>query len=288
MRYVASIGLMVTASLANALIPIRYHYAYGDQQLVDWARGSGQDPQAAIGRELPTGVSLAVKRGIAFKLQFRFEVLQTGSHFAYGTQTMLTFDRSYADDGNFNPPLNSSSFRKVRPSESMPWPFPTTSYGPSFSNFQSHLGYEFGEPNSAVPCRYRLTNNEAWISGIFGTGASLRSVGLVASLGLARLDNGSGRNALIAGFRSHHLCDVSWTADLAPGETYGFGAGETGLGIFVAATNHVGPPGSTWTTDVFTYSSIGAKYNLVGVVPEPSSMLALGAGALLFIRRKRS
>jgi len=289
MKCLALFGTAFTVQAAHGLIPIRYHYAYGDLQLVDWARGSGQDPLAAIGRELPSNVSLAVKRGQAFKLQFRYEVLQGGSHYTGTTRTMLTFDRTLADgDGIINPALNGSSFRKVRPSESIPWPFLGTSYGPTFSNFQNHLGYEFGDPNSGISCRYKLNNNEAWYGGVFGLGASLRPVGLVASLSLAVGGTGGFRNALVSGFSSQYVCDVSWTADLAPGETYGFGGGETGLGIFVAATNQAGPPGSTVTGNPFTYSNVGAKYNLIGVVPEPSSLLAFGAGALLFIRRRRN
>ena len=85
-----------------------------------------------------------------------------------------------------------------------------------------------------------------------------------------------------------HYFDVEWANDLAAGETYGFGPGETGLDIHTPTdTFGIASGSATFSAPDFQMSYIGARYNLVAAVPEPATLLALSAG-LLALRRKRN
>lgn len=80
------------------------------------------------------------------------------------------------------------------------------------------------------------------------------------------------------------LFDVEWKSSLAAGERYGLADDEPGLWIYSPGSVGTGLASETvlWST----IDNIGSRYNLIGAVPEPSSLLALGIGLLLLRRRR--
>jgi hypothetical protein len=269
----------------------RFWFAYGSEDFAAFARQNG-DPLAALGREIPSGtlrVPASSVAGGAFKVQLweRIDGTFEEHRYASGLNMNIAFDRTFCGDANTNPPLNAQSFRKVQPKYE-------SSIRESVTNGAIVDAFD-PDPldlnGDGVQDRAQLRPFAAqgvFTQGTVGQGESLRPVGLAAYVGGFIVDPPEFAGAL-SGMRLYRgvpqrVFDIEWQSNLAVGETYGFGEGETGLWIWT--TN----PPRFLANNTSLYSDlvhVGARYNLIGAVPEPSSLMALGAGLLLIRGRQR-
>ncbi len=297
-RTILSLSIAGLASLGHCGVA-RYFFAYADAQTVDLARRSGNDPLAALGREIPSDRPLIVPaktlNGGRFKVTFGTEYVSGVDPYYVGSTSLhMSFDRTTTNDGPINPQLDDTSFRKLFPAN---WNNlyscysnfrPLRAHGWLFEGFPIR-DYDHDGIADFLPSD--LFFREAYTRAVETGGGMVFSkpIGLAGSFGLPEYPGGN------VGYQQiHHLgdklhyFDVEWANDLAAGETYGFGPGETGLDIHTP--NEPGGPGSgvaTWSAPSFGMTYIGARYNLVAAVPEPATLLALSA-SLLALRRKRN
>ena len=96
---------------------------------------------------------------------------------------------------------------------------------------------------------------------------------------MTRLANEGIEAIVVAAYHTEkqRICDVEFRTLMNPGETYGYGEGETGLTIICdSRPTFAGSAGNaTWFGPFVDVRFTGAKYNLLAV-PEPSSLLGLG------------
>ncbi|MBL8047685.1 MAG: PEP-CTERM sorting domain-containing protein [Chthonomonas sp.] len=298
-----AISLLMAGLCPGQTATFRHFFAYGDQHLVDLARESGADRAAAIGREIPQNVQLRVPtHGEEFRLQIHSTYVD-GSRphmWTWFHDYHLSFDQSHWDSSSTRDPnefLDDSSFRKVEPAS-----FTLQTLSENFVNGQMQGSWdsptqmidldENGEPDQS---QYQA--NPTLLSGSAnGTElTSLRNVGLYGSVSGRSPLFGIGGSRLALG-ETRHIIDVRWRSNLVNGEQYGSMGSETGLAIHVFPSRD----SADWTSTTFYQSefhypgdpdwiNIGARYNLIGaaLVPEPTSIAALGLG-LLLLRRKES
>ena len=286
-------GVLVAVSAFALCAEERYFFAYADAQTVDLARRTGNDPLAAIGREIPTDrpfmVPAKTLNGGRFKVRFCSEWLSDPGNLRGNSSFHFSFDRTTTNDGPINPPLDETSFRKLFPANQQ-------NLVANFSNFGSVPAWlntgPVDENHDGVQdiITMALTQNKAFTRAV-ETGGGLifsKPIGLGGGLRVPI----AGDNLFSYGYRVgvHQpigFCDVEWANDLAEGETYGFAPGETGLDIHTSDPHAPGDGVSTWTAPSFGITSIGARYNLVAAVPEPATLLALSAGMLALRRRRK-
>ena len=284
-------------SVAEAAGTMRYFFAYADAQTVDLARRTGNDPLAAIGREIPTDRPLMVPaktlNGGRFKVTFGCELVALPTpYYTIASSLHMSFDRTTTNDGPINPPLDETSFRKLFPAN---W----DSLYSNYSNFRRLQAYQ---PNMGI--YYPIDRNGDGIADDLPSDLHLRRaytravetgggmvfskpIGLGGTFIIPDYPGGGAEysHRFLVGDKLHYF-DVEWANDLAAGETYGFGPGETGLDIHTSDPHAPGSGVSTWSAPDFGMTFIGARYNLVAAVPEPATLLALSAG-MLALRRKR-
>ena len=293
----ASCVFCVVASPSEAGT-LRYFFAYADAQTVDLARQTGNDPLAAIGREIPTDrpfiVPAKTLNGGRFKVTFGTEYVSGNDpYYSFATSLHFSFDRTTTNDGPINPPLDETSFRKLFPAN---W----ADLYSNFGNFRPLQAY-----NSTGGVYHPVDRNGDGITDFLPTdlrfrraftravetGAGMvfsKPIGLGSGFGIPEYAAGGFEysHRLRPGDKLHYF-DVEWANDLAAGETYGFAPGETGLDIHTPTdTFGIASGSATFSAPDFQMSYIGARYNLVAAVPEPATLLALSAG-LLALRRKR-
>jgi hypothetical protein len=285
-----ALGIVAAAS-GEAVSTARFWFAYGSDEFASFARQNG-DPLAAVGREIPPGplrVPVATHHGGVFKVQFWTEYVSGTTDYEYtpGGQMNIAFDRTLCGQNGTDPPLNANSFRKVQPKY-------TSSLRECVTNgaiVDSWVGSEAIDANGdGLQDKSQLRpyrTQGVFLQGTVGPGESLRPVGLAAYVGGYIVDP-PGYEDWRTGMRLYRgvpqrIFDIEWQSNLAVGETYGFNEGETGLWIWT--TNP--PSGLANNTVVVDGLNIGARYNLIGAVPEPSSLMALGVGLLLIRRRQR-
>jgi hypothetical protein len=273
----------------------RYFFAYADAQTVDLARRTGNDPLAALGREIPTDRPLMVPaktlNGGRFKVTFGTQYMSGADpYYIGGTSLHMSFDRTTTNDGPINPQLDDTSFRKLFPAN---W----NNLYSCYSNFRPMQAYrgtlapvDANNDGIADFVASDLHLRRAYTRAVETGGGMVFSkpIGLGGSFGLPDFP-GVGLNYLYRQRpgETFHYFDVEWANDLAAGETYGFAPGETGLDIHTPTDTFGLAEGSaTASAPSFGMSYIGARYNLVAAVPEPATLLALSAG-LLALRRKR-
>ena len=290
--------LVAVASFGQCAGTMRYFLSYADRTTVDLARRTGNDPLAAIGREIPTDRPFVVPaktlNGGKFKVNFGATyVAGDAPYFVGGSSLHLSFDRTTTNDGPINPPLDDTSFRKLFPADQ-------NNLLTNFSNFAPIPAYVSQWPNfvpldrdgDGLPDNLKvdILLRRAFTRAVETGGGMVFSkpIGLGGSFGLPEYPGGNlGFFQKMVIGTTYHYFDVEWANDLAAGESYGFAAGETGLDIHTP--NAPGSPGdgvATWSAPDFGMTFIGARYNLVAAVPEPATLLALSAG-MLALRRKR-
>jgi hypothetical protein len=292
MRHFLAPIMILAATCGHTQTTIRFWFAYGSEGFASFARANG-DPLAAVGKEIPPGPLRVPHAGVGggtFKVQLWREV--TGATFEHryssGGRINIAFDRTFCGDSNTDPPLISESFRKVQPKY-------LNSLRECITNgslVDAWIGDEAMDVNNdgiQDTAQIRPFQSQGvFLQGIYGSGESLRPVGLAAYAGAYIVDppgfedNRSGMR-LYRGV-PQRMFDIEWQSNLALDETYGFGEGETGLWIWTTNPS-TGLANNTAIWDDAVH--IGARYNLIGAVPEPSSVMALGAGLLLIRRRQR-
>ncbi len=285
-------------SVAEAAGTVRYFFAYADAQTVDLARRTGNDPLAAIGREIPTDRPLMVPaktlNGGRFKVTFGTEYVSGVDPYYVGSTSLhMSFDRSTTNDGPINPPLDQTSFRKLFPAN---WNNLYSCYS-NFRPLQAHgwlyegfpiRDYDHDGIADYLPTDLRFRQAYTRAVEIGGGMVFSKPIGLAGSFVLPEYPGGGvGHQQKQRPGDKLHYFDVEWANDLAAGETYGFGPGETGLDIHTPTdTFGIASGSATFSAPDFQMSYIGARYNLVAAVPEPATLLALSAG-MLAVRRRR-
>lgn len=284
----------------------RFSLAYGDEQLVQLARSAGTDPLAALGREIPQGVTLQVPSFQPFKVQVHtvHNDMGFGTVYVNTYQNFMAYDRArlFHVATTTAPQLDEHSFRKLSPRYTG-----NQELNLNASNFQSRTVYDLNrntrdENGDGVPdlATWRRQGGSVGAGGylpIGNTNYVVRPAGIgMGAAPLFRLANGNvgaGWVKLLPGERMH-MFDLEYTNALAVGETYGYGAGETGLLLHTTGGDQDGEANNMGfqRNDIFNpepWRNIGAKYNLIGAapVPEPGSAVALALGVLAFAMRRR-
>ena len=297
-RWIVVGSLLGSFTFGRCAGTLRYFLSYADRATVNLARQTGNDPLAAIGREIPTDrpfiVPAKTLNGGRFKVTFGSELVAGASFYHSGSSSLhLSFDRTTTNDGPLNPPLDDTSFRKLFPADwdSLLSNFSSfresQAYGPAGGNYQP---LDENHDGIADYVKLDVLRRNAFTRAVETGGGMVFSkpIGLACSFGLPEYPGGGlGFNQkLFLGVKNHYF-DVEWANDLAAGETYGFAPGETGLDIHTPTdTFGIASGSATFSAPDFQMSYIGARYNLVVAVPEPATLLALGAG-MLALRRKR-
>ena len=300
MKFCLIVGFVFVAGAGQCGV-MRYFFAYADAQTVDLARRTGNDSLAALGREIPTDRPLIVPaktlNGGRFKVTFGAEYVSGNDpYYIFGSSLHFSFDRTTTNDGPINPPLDDTSFRKLFPAS---WDNLYSSYS-NFRQLQayaSNMGifYPIDRDQDGIAdylptdLRFRRAFTRAVETG--GGMVFSKPIGLGGSFGIPEYAGGGIGyfHRLRPGDKLHYF-DVEWANDLAAGETYGFGPGETGLDIHTPTglgALGIADGSATFSAPDFQMSYIGARYNLVAAVPEPATLLALGAGVLALRRRRK-
>ncbi|MBL8047444.1 MAG: PEP-CTERM sorting domain-containing protein [Chthonomonas sp.] len=309
MRKIAGLGFVAAALLPGFALAqarqFRYYLSYGDQQLVDLARSSGADLNAALGSEIPTGIALRVPSMGSFKVNLCVQHIAQGfgEVFVKNISGYVAYDRAFHRNVAFlsAPPLDTFSFRKVAPVFTG-----VDELQLNASDFGKRVVYnrqrntvdenldgvpdlaEYGGPNALGFGAYVAGNDDAY---------QVRPVGVSHSLDpLYPLANGmiaSGWFKMLPDERLR-ICNLSYANALAVGESYGFASGETGLQLHTSNGEQTGYPNNLGyyrnsNMHPELWQHIGAKYTLIGAapVPEPGGMVGLLAGLGILIRRRR-
>lgn len=271
-------------------IPIRMWFAYGDEASAQRARASGVDPSAAVGREIAGRLAVPTS-GRAFKVQFWCEMSNPAGVAELALPSInVAFDRTFCGDANQNPPLNSQSFRKVRPAganqNNYLEAFSNGAIVPAWRNANTISDLDNNGVQDTAQIDYLQRLPSAWRQGTQGLGESLRPVGLATYLGARIIDPPGFPNGLYAfkipNATPMRLFDLNWVSMMSLADTYGTKTGETGLTI--TASPQIGLANST--SIIGSSAHTGAKYSLVAVAPEPNGLLALAASILLARRRR--
>jgi hypothetical protein len=255
-----------------------FYFAYGSDQLA-------QLNNRLLGDRLSDTVALRVQSLGILKVQLKMRISGvSGPRRLTGFATNIAFDRSLraeAEPWNY---LDSNAFRKIAPA--------TDNLRDSITNFQEFPAFEVDAitpqdlDNDGVQDtgRWKVTGGQGVdIFGTSGAGVTVRPVGIGASI---NGDNLSGDLPAILSLKNgdYHLWDYEFKNNMVAGETYGYGAGETGLWIF---TNP--PYGSNNSTSFvprdggMTFS--GGRYNILAV-PEPSCFVVFALAGMVLMRRR--
>lgn len=122
------------------------------------------------------------------------------------------------------------------------------------------------------------------IYGTPGPGVSIRPVGLGGTV-VARNTETSESCWSYVGTDTYNLWDYTFNNDMSVGETYGNGAGETGLWAYPRTTPS-GANSSFWFAPSSSHTFAGERYNILAV-PESSTLTGLLVAGFLLRRRKR-
>lgn len=213
----------------------------------------------------------------------------TGQPLYASPSVNVAFDRTFCGSSNQNPPLNESSFRKVRPAganqNNYVEAFTNGAIVPAWLNSNNISDEDHNGVQDIAQIGYLQTLPSAWRQGVQGFGESLRPVGLATYL-TGRLLTPPEFAGGSVGFKlpnatPFRVIDVNWVSMLNLGETYGDRPGETGLSI--TTSQQIGLANTT--AIVGSASHTGSRYTLVAVAPEPNSLFAIALGALLLRRR---
>ncbi|MBL8048856.1 MAG: PEP-CTERM sorting domain-containing protein [Chthonomonas sp.] len=305
--------LIIIGTLSLALLPeitlgqrqFRYFLTYQDSQLVQLARGSGYDPDAELGAEIPSNVPLSVPSMSSFTVGLSMQYVANGfgSLFLKGFRNYVVYDRANGDNGAYLSavPLDEHSFRKVSPVYTG-----ISQLSQNLSNFGSGVVYDLhgntvdingdGMPDVATYSGSVARGVGAYVAGN-DNAVQIRGVGtsyfMTPDYDLMNGFIGSGWFKILPG-ATLHFCNATYTNTLGIGETYGNGGGETGLHLYTTGgeqTGYANNMGFLRNVDDYpeAWQNIGAKYTLIGAapVPEPGVMVGLLAGLAMLIRRRR-
>ncbi len=296
MKWVLPIAAMIPTLCyaGDASVPTRFFLMYSDSRLVNWMRASGNDPGAVIGGEIPANVPLLVPHagmgdgGFSVGVGFQLTDNRLSQRLYHGAETNLAFERAFASTSSDGSPLDEYSFRKLT------W---GTDYTPDSYIFPSNpIFHSSGTPvdldgdGQQDYGSWRHENGavgDPFVRGVRDPGHtySVRPIGFAT--GMIGNWNTLFGNAY---FRTDYmekrlLYTMKIRSQMVAGDTYGYAEGEPGLKVTTDAEN------LSSTTTYIGYGgfkgSLGTseKYYL-RAVPEPATLLALGAG-MLALRRKR-
>jgi len=275
-KYVPAILFLSLPFGASA--SVRFYMAYGSPELASLNSG-------AVGSEMGQQSSLRVLPARKFKVQMWMEISRSGLTRVSNWSTNVAFDRSRRADGQRGSTLDQHAFRKIAPAYS--------DLSQCISNYGTFPAFTiFG--NSEDRNMDGIQDTAAWepitpqnfdLYGTPGSGVTVRPVGLGASMSGVNQDVREIASAFLPSGR-YRLWDYEFTNAMMPGETYGYRTGETGLSITTPVTIQAARENaSTWFANFENISFTGSRYNILAV-PEPSSLLALGASLLLLRKRK--
>ena len=282
----------------DASVPTRFFLMYSDSRMVGWMRSSGNDPGAVMGGEIPANVPMLVPHvgmgdgGFTVGVGFQLTDNRLSQRLYSVAETNFAFERAFAHSGAADTEPDQYSFRKL-----------TWGTENSLDSYIFPRNPIFHSSGTAVDLdgdgqqdwgTWRTENGsfgDPFLGGAYDPGHlySVRSVGFAS--GMVGNWNTLFGNAY---FRTDYmekrlLYTMKIRSQMVAGDNYGYAEGETGLQVTTHPENlsssctYVGYRESTGLSN----GSLGTseKYNL-RAVPEPATLLALGAG-LLALRRRR-
>jgi hypothetical protein len=270
-----------TTAVANA--QFRFFFAYGDAQTVGFAQNAflgGQDPTAAIGKEIPSGTNFKVPKAAdtvnTFTVQLWVEKIGGNADTLYaGASNMVAFDTATAGNAGAVPIANFVD-KKIVPSNATA--NSNVSNRASFGAFDN-TGADLSE--SAV----LGANSQFRGSWSSSTTATMRPVGI--GIQSTFLDsNGSPAFFKLGVGSKTRLMNLTLRSALNPNEIYGDNGTEAGLQYFVGGT-------ATQAAGAMSYigsqiaGNTGTRLTLQAV-PEPTTALAIAAGLAAMVLRRRS
>ena len=284
----------------------RWYFAYAEQRMVDYARSMGYDPSAEIGREIPSNVPILVPHAgmenPVFEVSVGFQIFQLvanspARHLYIGASFNVAFDRAFTTASPMDNPPDQFSFQKLAwGTEDVRQAFSYFTY-PAFDRFGNIMDLN----DDGVQDRSSLfTQTSAENFGVYRRGvedpnslniASLRSIGFACDSGVADIAGYPGviqPYHEVAFMEKRNLMTIKIRSQMEAGEVFGDTEEETGMRVSV--DNILRGSAGTWLSFVNSTATgtrgFSQKYQ-VRAVPEPATLLALGAGMLALRRRRK-
>lgn len=271
-----SLGLVMLGSRANAAT-FRWFLAYGDQNLVDMARSSGNDPSATIGREIPSTRNLLVPTsGGVFNVTLGVTLVSGAANsYTFGPAINVAFDQGLQGVGVEHIEPDAFSFRKLT--------YGGSTYASSFNPQPPFPAYKSNGQvadgnNDGIQDTGHWEVGQPSVRAAPGAGISVRPIGLSAGL--------TGFSEFGTVFRKLPLnspilfTGMLFKSQLSADEVYGAVGTETGLQPIIGGDVGLN---ACWMVSGHTYQT--SKY-VVQAVPEPGTLAALGMGAVALLRRR--
>ncbi|MCE9557815.1 MAG: PEP-CTERM sorting domain-containing protein [Armatimonadetes bacterium] len=260
----------------------RFYFGYGDSQT---AALNGH----AVGDEISTANYLKVQPGGHFKVQVWVEKTGGGvDDLSVGLSTHIAYDRGRSSNAGDSPESVLMHRKLAYGGSSLT---ASVSNRASFANWDRY-GNAYDEDSDGAQDVTTLRIASSQLRGEYqtGTGPTERRMGFGGQFVLTGLQNLGAFFKIGAMSTKVRLFDFELTNTLGYGEIYGDDGLETGLSLTPKATDQRQAGAQTYlaTRDEpdIHQSTLGSQL-IVQAVPEPSGMLALGLGALIFLRRKK-
>ncbi len=276
----AFVGFVSLAGMANA--GVSYYLAYGDDLLVKLAKsnqfpGGPRDAAAALGSKIPTDRALRIPKiadGVSFKVDVHLVVDSTtsGSPLSFNSGGMFvgigkdtTGATNYADKAAFEAAEDTGALTVGGATAAA-----------SVSNLATGIAGTTGGSDGNVDMQFQ---GSPFLSGNFGSGSTLRSVGLgfayiFGAGNSAKLNVGTDIRAFTIELKNRGLANFATNSD--NGISLNANTNATSRSNFVVTS----PKADGYPTTTAKYA--------VEAVPEPGSVLAIAAGLAALGLRRRS